>query len=115
NEVCETDFSLKKIKNIYKHSQNGEKKGLKSLGDIVEANKIPINKKAFKNLVKHYKETHDESIFDKDIFKVLDKIIDMAIFNPLPINTKHSMSNVSELGVYLMNGKDIYKRDKYEL
>lgn len=115
NEVCETNFSLEEIKNIYKHPQNGEKKGLKILGDIVEANKIPINKKAFKNLVKYYKETQDESIFDKDIFKVLDKIIDMAIFNPLPINTKHSMSNVSELGVYLMNGKDIYKRDKYEL
>ena len=45
----------------------------------------------------------------------MDKIIDMAIFNPPQINTKHSMRNVSELGVYLMNGKDIYKRDKYEL
>lgn len=41
----------------------------------------------------------------------MDKIIDMAIFDPSPINTKHSMSNVSEWGVYLTNGKDIYKRD----
>lgn len=110
NEVCDTKFSLEKIKNIYKHPKNGEKGGLKSLGDEIDRNKIRINEKAFENLVDYYNETHDERIFDREIFKVLDKITDLAVYNPAPVNTKHSMRNMHELGTYLINGKDIYKR-----
>lgn len=115
NEVCGTSFSLEKIKGIYKPAEKGKTRGLKSLGDAIESNKIRINEKAFENLVDYYNKTKDETVFNKEIFKVIDKIIDMAVYNPAPVNTRHSMRNVSELGTYLINGKDIFKRDEYEL
>lgn len=112
NEVCGTDLNLEDIENIYRHPKKDEKGGLKKLGNEIEKNKLKINEKAFENLVDYYNETHDENVFDREIFKVLDKIIDMAVYNPSPINTKHSMRNMHELGTYMINGKDIYKREE---
>lgn len=61
NEVCSTDFSLNDIQEIVDSCDDGEKIGIKSLGDEVEENKISINLKAFDNLVKYYEDTNVRS------------------------------------------------------
>lgn len=61
NEVCSTDFSLNDIQEIVDSCDDGEKIGIKSLGDEVEENKISINLKAFDNLVKYYEDTRFRS------------------------------------------------------
>ena len=111
NEVCSTNFSLKDIQDIIDSCDNGEKMGIKSLGDEVEENKILINLKAFDNLVKYYEDTNDSEVFKKPIFKVIERLLDIHATNYQPVNTQHALKNREELNKSVLLGKDIFIRN----
>lgn len=114
NEVCGTNYTLEDINKIFESCKNGEKKGIKIL-EGVEDNKLLINKKLLENLIEYYNKTHDETIWQRKIFIVIDKLVNMCIFNPSPVNTKHLMKNMDELTLFIKNGWDIFERDKYRI
>lgn len=111
NEVCSTDFSLNDIQEIVDSCDDGEKIGIKSLGDEVEENKISINLKAFDNLVKYYEDTNDSEVFKKPIFKVIERLLNIHDTNHQPVDTQHALKNREELNKCILLGKDIFLRD----
>ena len=111
NEVCSTNFSLKDIQDIIDSCDNGEKMGIKSLGDEVEENKILINLKAFDNLVKYYEDTNDSEVFKKPIFEVIERLLDIHATNHQPVDTQHALKNREELNKSVLLGKDIFIRN----
>lgn len=113
NEICHTDFSSDDIEEIINSSEHGEKIGIKSLGDKVDKNKISINLKAFDNLIKYYKDTEDSAIFERPIFKVINKLLDIYDTNHQPVDTSHALNNREELNKSILCGKDIFIRDNY--
>ena len=114
NEVCGTNYALEDINLIFESCQNGKKKGIKSL-ERVENSKLLINQKLLENLIDYYNKTHDETIWQRKIFIVIDKLVNMCIFNPSPVNTKHLMRNMDELNLFIKNGWDIFERNKYRI
>ena len=111
NEVCSTNFSLKDIQDIIDSCDNGEKMGIKSLGDEVEENKILINLKAFDNLVKYYEDTNDSKVFKKPIFEVIERLLDIHATNHQPVDTQHALKNREKLNKSILLGKDIFIRN----
>ena len=114
NEVCGTNYTLEDINQIFEFCKNGEKKGIKIL-EGVEDNKLIINQKLLENLIDYYNKTHDETIWQRKIFIVIDKLVNICIFNPSPVDTKHLMKNMDELTLFIKNGWDIFERDKYRI
>lgn len=111
NEVCSTDFSLNDIQEIVDSCDDGEKIGIKSLGDEVEENKISINLKAFDNLVKYYEDTNNPEVFKRPIFKVIERLLDIHATNHQPVDTQHALRNRKELNLNLLIGKDIFLKE----
>ena len=111
NEVCSTDFSLNDIQEIVDSCDDGEKIGIKSLGDEVEENKISINLKAFDNLVKYYEDTKDSEVFKRPIFKVIERLFNIHATNHQPVDTRHALKNREELNKSILLGRDIFLRD----
>lgn len=111
NDVCEKEYSLSDIEEIYYSRENDKKIGIKSLGKKVEDNKISINIKAFDNLVEYYEKTKDPKVFERPIFKVIERLFDIYDTNHQPINTKHALMNREELSKSILRGKDIFHGD----
>ena len=111
NEVCRTDYSLEDIQKIYDSCDDGEKVGISSLGKRIKRKKVAINEKAFENLVKYYKKTNDEDIFERPIFKVIERLFLIHDTNHQPVDTDHALRNREELNKSILIGKDIFSRD----
>lgn len=111
NDVCRTDYSLEDIQKIYDACENGEKVGINSLGKRIKRNKIAINEKALENLVNYYEETNDEGIFERPIFKVIEKLFDIYDNNHQPVNTNHALKNREELNKNILLGRDIFSKN----
>lgn len=69
--------------------------GINALDEMVERNKIAIVKDLVNNLITHYKNTKDTKIFKRPIFRVIDKISELADHNEitLPRNRHHENRN----------------------
>ena len=97
-EVCGNDIKLNKNETLSKNPK-------------IKRNKIEINKKAFDNLVEYYKKTKDETVWERPIFKIIDKLLDMSILNPSPVNTQHKIRNKKELYPCILQNYDIFRRN----
>ena len=104
DDVCEEEYSLSVIEEIYHSCENNKKIGIKSLGEEVDRNKVSINIKAFDNLVEYYEKTKDSEVFERPIFKVIEKLFDIYDTNHQPINTKHALINREKLGKSIIRG-----------
>ena len=88
-----------------------KKVGINSLGKRIKRNKIAINEKALENLVNYYEETNDEGIFERPIFKVIEKLFDIYDNNHQPVNTNHALKNREELNKNILLGRDIFSKN----
>lgn len=67
--------------------------GIKQLDNDVEKHKIEIAKKLYKNLLDKYDKERDNSVFERPIFKVIDKITNLAVLNHPPVDREIELEN----------------------
>lgn len=86
-----------------------EKKGLNGIDPNIQYKKVAIAKKLFDNLYDYYKNSKDESIFERPIFKVIQMIRKLALFNYPPADRDIELKNRENIKKVLMginiNGK----------
>ena len=109
NEVCETEISIEDITELYNFNKN--KKGITAINNEIKNKKIRINEKLFENLKKDYLENKKQEIAEKPIFKVIDKILDIAFLNYPPTNTKLKYLNKRIIADSIMDNKEIFKKE----
>ncbi len=109
NSVCNKKYTLNDIEKIYNSCKEGNKKGIKSLGKIVDNNKIEINNKAFEILKKKYKEGKIKDINERPIFKLIEKLFSILDNNYQPNNTKQSMENKKWIYIHIGKNENIFK------
>lgn len=63
--------------------------GIKQIDENVELHKIEIAEKLHQNLFEKY----DESVFERPVFKVIDKIENLAVLNHPPVDTEIELKN----------------------
>lgn len=103
NEVCKNNYSVEDLEKIKNSS-----KGISSLDKEINRKKVEINKKAFKNLVDYYSETKNHKVFEKLIFKLIEKLLKIHALNHQPVNTKHALNNKKNLFTSILIGKNIF-------
>lgn len=109
NEVCETEISMKDITELYNPYNN--QKGISSINDEIKDKKVLINEKLFENLKKDYLENDNQEISEKPIFKVIDKILDIAFLNHPPTNTKLKYMNKRIIADSILEKKEIFNNE----
>ena len=92
---------LEKIKN--------SSKGISSLDKKINRKKVEINKKAFKNLVDYYSETKNHKVFEKPIFKLIEKLLKIQALKHQPVNTTHALNKKKDLFTSILIGKNIFQ------
>jgi len=66
---------------------------INKINDKVKANKSKINNTMLDNLIKTYSMTKDKAIFERPIFKVIEKILRLESLNHLPVDRKVEAEN----------------------
>ena len=79
-----TEFLKKKITEEAIQRLRVEKKGLNEIDQKIENMKVDIAQKLFDNLFDNYRNSKDEPIFERPIFKVIQTIKKLALFNHPP-------------------------------
>ena len=89
-EIQPSDVQTKRTANqgIKQIDQNTEKSGYK----------VKIAKKLIENLFDDYRKSKNKKLFDKPIFKTLDKIINLAILNHPPVDREIELKNKEYFG-----------------
>jgi len=92
--ICSTLNEDIDINNVKKTRKSGEgiNKIHARIGDETGA-KVEIINMLFKNLFNKYEETEDELILERPIFRVIEKIVNLAKFNHPPVNTNIEIEN----------------------
>jgi hypothetical protein len=67
--------------------------GIKQVDTDVEKHKIEIAKKLYQNLFNEYEKGKDKSFFARPVFKVIDKITNLAVLNHPPVDREIEMKN----------------------
>ena len=75
------------------HELRESKKGINALGPEVKDNKIEINEKLINNMFNSYEKDKDDSLFKRPIFNVIEKILDLAVTNHLPVDRRIELEN----------------------
>jgi hypothetical protein len=69
-------------------------KGIKQIDIEVSNHKIPIVNKLIMNLFDQYREENKKEIYERPIFKVIEKIRKLALLNHPPVNRKNELKNI---------------------
>lgn len=90
-----TKILNKKIQSSDVKIQRKIEKGIKQINQNTEksGNKIKIANKLIENLFDEYKKTKDKKLFKRPMFKVVDKIINLAILNYPPVDKIAELKN----------------------
>ncbi|MBU1885687.1 hypothetical protein KKE34_03720 [Patescibacteria group bacterium] len=83
----------KQIKSTDVKTQRDQNKGIKQIDAQVENCKVCVAKKLIANLFDEYDKTQDETIFERPIFKAVDKIITLANRNHPPVDREIELKN----------------------
>lgn len=109
NSVCNKEYTFDDIKNIHDSCKNGDKKGIKSLGEIVDKKKIEINNKAFEIFKKKYNEGKIKDINERPIIKLIEKLFNILDNNRQPNNTKQAIRNKKLLYINIGRNENVFK------
>ena len=109
NDICKTKVSLDEVQSIYTSCKNGSKKGINDINSEIKNNKIEIDKKAFDYLITEYKR-NPNVIGNRKIFEIIDKLINISLFNHSPVNTNHLQMNKQRLNLAIIKDYDIFER-----
>jgi len=82
-------------------------KGIKQISSNVEMFKIKIVKTLFQNLFDNAEKEKKESIYERPIFKAIDKITNLAVFNHPPSNRNCELKNKEYIEEVLRNNGNI--------
>lgn len=78
---------------VTKIRSNG--KGIIEISSRVKKNKIKICNQLYSNLHNYYQKTGDEEIFNRPIFKLIEKITNQAVLNHMPANSNIESENIN--------------------
>ncbi len=67
--------------------------GIKQINTDVEEYKSEIAKKLYQNLFDKYEKERDKSVFERPVFKVIDKINNLAVLNHPPVDREIEIEN----------------------
>lgn len=100
NEALEDDIDINKIREIRENED-----GIKKIDDKILKSRIKIKivNILFDNLFREFEETNNEKLLERPIFKLIEKIIELARFNPPPVNTEIEIHN-KKIILELLNG-----------
>lgn len=107
--ICSTLNETIDVDNVKKVRKNGE--GINKIHTRISDEtgaKVEIIKMLFKNLFNKYEETEDELILERPIFRVIEKIVNLAKFNHPPVNTNIEIENNKYI-LSLLEGKRKFK------
>lgn len=91
NNVLNENIKVNKVKEI---RESGA--GINKIHEKIKKEsgaKIKIVDTLFENLFNKYEETEDESLFERPIFDVIEKIMELATLNHLPVDTDVEIRN----------------------
>lgn len=103
NDVCNLGIKPEEIQDL---RDSKDKKGITSLNEKINDNKVKINEKLIKDLKNKLEKSNDKKIFEKPIFKIINKILDISELNYPPINTKISNQNQKALDESISTKED---------
>jgi hypothetical protein len=89
-EITQEKIDEKEVKLM---RDNG--KGVNKISDKIKlpGNKIRLNRLLYGNLLNKFNETKDKSIFERPIFKLIEKISRIAALNHLPVDRQVGIEN----------------------
>lgn len=89
-EIAQEKIDEKEVKLI---RDNG--KGVNKISDKIElpGNKIKLNRLLYVNLLNKFNENKDKSVFERPIFKLIEKISRIAALNHLPVDRQVELEN----------------------
>jgi hypothetical protein len=96
DEEIATVLSEKLQKQITAQQVKGKRnagEGIKQIDIDVEKHKIEIEKKLYQNLFDKYEKERDKSVFERPIFKAIDKITNLAVLNRPPVDREIEIEN----------------------
>ena len=101
-------------KNIGNHKieliRNGGK-GIKAIEpETIGKNKVLINEKLFDYVCKKYEENKKYNLLERPIFKVIDKIINLALVNHFPVDRRTELENKEYIKKVLKNQPKITQK-----
>ncbi len=84
NDVLDEEITIDVVEEI-----RGSGNPIKKIDDRLDDSRIKaeVVKKLFDTLFREYDENGDESVLERPIFKVIEKILDLASLNNPPVNT----------------------------
>jgi len=96
DEEIATVLSEKLQKQITVQQVEGKRnagEGIKQIDTDVEKHKIEIAKRLYQNLFDKYEKERDKSVFERPIFKAIDKITNLAVLNHPPVDREIEIEN----------------------
>lgn len=72
--------------------------------NAVEQKKVKIAEKLFDNLLAKFKKDKKQDIFERPIFKVIEKVAQLASLNHLPVDTRIELENKEIIEKWLTEG-----------
>ena len=108
NEVLNTEITNKDVEKIRK-TELCNKSGINKIDKRVDdpKNKLEISNVLFENLIDKYNETEDETLLDKPIFKLIEKLKTLAWGNHPPTDNVIEVKNKEYLS-YVLDEKEKY-------
>jgi len=102
-EITQEKIDEKLVKSI---RDNGE--GVNKISEKIElpGNKIKLNRILYRNLLNKFNENMDKSIFERPIFKLIEKISRIAALNHLPVDRQVEIENKKRI-------KEILEGDRH--
>lgn len=90
NQVLNDEIDIEKVKKVREQEE-----GIKKIDDRIlkSGTKRKIVQVLFDNLFKEYEETNGRLLLDRPIFRLIDKIMELANLNHLPTNTEIELIN----------------------
>lgn len=99
-QVLNDEIDINQINEIRETGQ-----GIKKIDERLNSRrKREVVSVLFNNLFKEYEEKEDRSLLERPIFKLIEVIVDLARFNPPPVNTEIELMNKKYISD-LLNGK----------
>ena len=68
-------------------------KGIEQIDTDVKNHKIEMSKNLYKNLLDKYEKKKDSSVFERPVFKVINRITKLALLNHPPVNREIELKN----------------------
>ena len=107
-----SDILAKEIVPSQVQEQRINEKGIKQVDGNAENYKKCIAEKLISNLFNEYKNTKDELLFERPMFKMVDKVLEIADFNYRPHDTEMECANKNQIEEELRNGEQTHEKTK---